>query len=246
MWRRGKRLESGLMLSWLLIAVAFLIYHFVRQLAKRNGVILPTVVPGFHFLVYVRVALSVLWGVGLATVGVFLARRLPSDLGNIRPWLAGGLVAIGLIGLWADAYPAYLDSDDLAAQRADAISNIQNTDRVAAYTWMRANTRPQDVFLAPDAIGTYVIGPAGRRVVAGDSVFVSPYVDWAARNADRDTMFSQLQANDCSAFESVAAKYELTYVAVGNKLAQGIDDAAPACLEKVLAGGSVQVYHVVQ
>jgi hypothetical protein len=164
----------------------------------------------------------------------------------MRPRIEHGLVIAALIGLLIAVWPAYLEREDFNDLPRESALYGQNADFVNTYDWLRAHARPNDVVLTSDRLATYVIGPAGRKIVAGDSFFANPYVDWKARATDRDAMFGQLMAGDCAAFLPVAAKYPVSYVSAGGSLAKGIDAAAPPCVEKVLAGSSVQVYRVVR
>jgi hypothetical protein len=266
---RNRRAERSLVALWLIITLAFLVYHYVRQLAKRDGVILPTIIPGFHFLMYFRVAQSILLGAGVMALGALAVHPgsvIPSRARNLLrrwpqsgPWQrfltsfgmtptqsgwARGLSLTILAGMLITAYPAYLNSDDLTGQRIDAEQVSRDTDRIAAYQWVRANTQPQDVFLAGDGVGTFVISPAGRKLIAGDSVFVSPYVDWAARNADREALWAALEARGEAAFRLLMVKYRAGYVAVsGNRLSRLAADVPPF-VERVFASETVQLYRL--
>ena len=239
--RQRRGVARPVLAGWLIITLAFLVYHYVRQQAKREGVILPTVVPGFHFLMYFRVAQSIWLGAGVMALGACAAKfaaaawRAPLARG-----LSLGVMAVALLGV----YPAYLNSDDLVNQRIDAEQVNQNADQIAAYEWVRAHTRSADVFLAGDAVGTFVVGPAGRKVIAGDSVFVSPYIDWAARNADREALWAALEAHDEAAFRAGMQAYAAAYVAVtGNRLTRLAADVPPF-VERVFVSETVQVYRL--
>jgi hypothetical protein len=246
---RNRRAATPLITFWLIIALAFLIYHYVRQLARRDGVILPTIVPGFHFLLYFRVAQSMLLGGGVMALGAlaanFAAKVVPCVRGK-QSGLARGLSLAILAGMLITAYPAYLNSDDLVGQRIDAEQVGQNTDRITAYQWVRANTQRHDVFLAGDSVGTFVISPAGRKLIAGDSVFVSPYVDWAAHNADREALWAALEAQDEVAFRLLMAKYQSVYVAVSGDRLRRLAADMPPFVERVFASETVQMYRLRQ
>lgn len=242
--QRAKPIGSIVLIGWLLITISLLIYHYVRQLAKRDGVILPTVIPGFHFLMYFRVALSVLLGAGLATLAGLIARMLARPRASITAGLAYALSIACAAALVVTAYPTYQASDDLIGQRAEALNAAQNVDRIAAYEWVRATVAPQTVFLASDPIGTYVIGPAGRKLIAADSVFASPYVDWASRNADREALWAALDAHAATAFRAGMSQYQAEYVVVtGNRLARLAADP-PLFIKRVFDNATLAVYQV--
>jgi hypothetical protein len=237
---------------WLFGTLGLLAYSYLRQYLKRQGVEIPGFVPSHHFLVYLRAIESILFGAGVialcGVIAALIARMLKtrSESAMTRLRVEHGLVTAALIGLLIAVWPAYLEREDFNNLPRGSELYGQNADFVNTYNWLRANARPIDVVLTSDRLATYVVGPAGRKIVAGDSFYANPYVDWKARATDRDAMFGQLMAGDCTAFLPVAAEYLVAYVAAGGNLAKGIDAAAPACVEKVLAGDSVQVYRVVR
>ena len=247
--RHGSRRIIAL---WLFGTLGLLAYSYLRQYLKRQGTEIPGFVPGHHFLLYLRAVESILFGAGvIALCGVIAALimrllKTRSETAPTRLRIEHGLVMMALIGLLIAAWPAYLEREDFNDLPRGSELFGQNADLVNTYNWLRANARPIDVVLTSDRLATYVVGPAGRKIVAGDSFFANPYVDWKSRATDRDAMFGQLMSGDCAAFLPVAAKYPVAYVAAGGNLAKGIDAAAPPCVEKVLAGDSVQVYRVVR
>ena len=247
--RPGSKHIIGL---WLFGALGLLAYSYLRQYLKQQGVEIPGFVPAHHFLLYLRAVESILFGAGVIALCSAIAGLLMRVLRDrsaaavTRSRIEHGLVIVALMGLLIAVWPAYLARDDFNDMPRGSELYGQNADLVSMYDWLRAKTRPSDVVLTSDRLATYVVGPAGRKIVAGDSFFANPYVDWKTRATDRDAMFGQLMAGDCTAFLPIATKYPVAYVAAGGNLAKDIDTAAPACVEKVLAGDSVQVYQVVR
>jgi hypothetical protein len=237
---------------WLFGAIGLLAYSYLRQFLKRQSVEIPGFVPSYHFLIYLTAVESILFGAGVIALCRLIAGlimrllKARSEAAFTRPRIEYGLVLAALIGLLIAVWPAYLEREDFNDLPRGSVLYGQNADFVNTYNWLRDHARPIDVVLTSDRLATYVVGPAGRKIVAGDSFYANPYVDWKARAADRDTMFGQLTAGDCAAFLSIAAKYPVFYVTAGGNLAKAIDAAAPACVEKVLAGSSVQLYRVVK
>jgi hypothetical protein len=252
-FRRARRPGSRLIIAlWLLGAIGVLAYSYLRQYLKRQGIEIPGFVPSYHFLVYLRAVESLLFGAGVVALCGMAASlivrmfKVRSEATTTRLRVEHGLVMVVLIGLFIAVWPAYLERRDFNDLPRGSVLYEQNADFVNTYNWLRANARPNDVVLASDRLATYVIGPAGRKIVAGDSFYANPYVDWKTRADDRDAMFGQLMAGDCATFLPIAAKYPVAYVAAGGNLAKDIDATAPTCVEKVLAGSSVQVYRVVR
>jgi hypothetical protein len=81
-----------------------------------------------------------------------------------------------------------------------------------AYAWIRSHTSPEDVFLCTDDQSLYVVSPAGRKVVATNRYFSSPYVDWVSRDKDRAEMYARLRQGDAVGFRSLAGRYDVGYI----------------------------------
>ncbi len=250
-----KRREAGSVLLWLSITIIALVYSYIRQLLKRNNIVWPNVVPAFHFLFYFRIAQSILFGCGLFAIvhaAVDLLNRFVLSKRSVSWQFIGGriiepaILIVVLTLMFVPIYPDYLNSDDLVGQRLDAQKAAEAIDTVAAYQWLRDFTQPGDVMLAKDTLGTYVVAPAGRKLVAADSYFTNPYVDWQARNADRDAMFTALRTNDSSSFTALADKYQATYVVAAGALVQSIDAAGAQLVHKEFSSGAISIYRIVR
>jgi hypothetical protein len=137
-----------------------------------------------------------------------------------------------------------LEREDFNGLPQESIVFGQNADLVNVYAWLRAKAKPTDVVLTSDRLATYVVGPAGRKIVAGDSFFANPYVDWKTRATDRDAMFGQLMSGDGAGFWPLAQKYGLTYVIAGGNLAKGVEAGAVPGVSKVYGGESLMVFRV--
>lgn len=210
------RRDSGMQVhvAWLISVCGFLGFHEVRLLAAKAGLVIPAVIPPFHFLLYLLALVSV--GVGLATneaarvIAHWARPRVPDAVGGRL--LSVPSVTVGLtLAASALAFPAYLDRPDRKAFRQDALALVA-TLPTEAYAWTRANTRSDAVFLCDDYAALYVVAPAGRKVVATNRYFSSPYVDWRARDDDRRRMFEALGRGDRDAFAALARRYDVRYV----------------------------------
>ena len=83
------------------------------------------------------------------------------------------------------------DPEDRALRRLGSVHPELVLDR-AAYEWILANTRPDDLFvteLPPNPAdmgpGAATVSAAGRRLVAPPEMHSNPYVAWQPRNARR-------------------------------------------------------------
>lgn len=216
-FRAVRRRDQGteVVLAFLAAVVLFLAAHVARLLVERAGVRLPSIVPEYHFFFYFMAVVSIGAGIALRDLGSAFAawmRKPGADPSRLEA--VGGLVACGLtILLVAGSYSRYQQRVDFTDLRADIVAaNSRYPSDVVE--WIRTNSTPEDVFLSTDDASLYIVSPAGRKVVATNRYFSNPYVDWAARDADRRTMFDRLAQFDLSEFWALAHKYGVGFVVV--------------------------------
>ena len=110
------------------------------------------------------------------------------------------------------------------------------------YEWLRRETSPADVVLAPLNTGQYVVGAAGRKVVAVDKLFSNPYVDWGERARDRDEMDRLFTRGEWTPFLNLAARHRVRYVVRRGELQSGM--MPPPFLSVAWKQGEWIVYRV--
>lgn len=245
--QREHNIERAILLWWLLITLLLLGYSYLWQIAERNGVTLPSIVPGFHFVFYLHAGLAVLFGIGLLRLCRFAAdlltrQRLAWSTQAERLTPIG--VCLTLAAIFVISLPAYLTREDLTTLRASALDTGAQRDKIAAYDWVRQNTTPDAVFLSSDHLVTFVVGPAGRKVVAANQFFSNPYVDWAARNADRDAMYAALESGSRERYSELAQKYGVAWIIASGSRVPALDVGAAAVLNKVFSDGRVSIYQL--
>jgi hypothetical protein len=81
------------------------------------------------------------------------------------------------------------------------------------YQWIVTSTNRFDVFIAPHNLGLSVIATAGRKVVALDSLFSNPFVNWEQRAHDQDEMIQSLERGAWTGFSTLAGHYRVRYIA---------------------------------
>jgi hypothetical protein len=203
--------------SWIVSVALLLGVHYGRQILGKLGLSTPSVVPAYHFLFYLQALASVGFGIAVTMLAEFvarLARRWPLGRpGNsdLERRLAHGFV-VAMTGLAILlVYPSYL-------RRADLVEYPEYGQQLRPYlpselfNWIRQNTRNDDVFLCTNEMSLYMVPAAGRKVVATDPYFSSPYLDWKARDRDRNEMFESLERGQLEAFDRLAARYEVKFV----------------------------------
>ena len=254
-WRRRKQAAGRIMIVWLLCCLGFIAYHWLTILAGKAGIRLHSIVPSFHFLFYLYAWLAVGFGGAVAFAGRWMAGRIRTasltrrPLIHLEPVLVRCITAIFVAAYW----PAYTAGGRKVREEALRLRSLVAVD---AWEWIQHNTLPSHVFLSTDHMSLFVVNPAGRKVVATDRYFSSPYVDWDVRDRDRTAMFEFLEAHDRPGFEAVALRYGVQFViwsddtsvlsrgSLGMRVRPGVsgNDIAAAGLEKVFQGKGVAIF----
>jgi hypothetical protein len=230
-WRRKKgSFEARVLFVWAGACLFLLLTSWLG---------LPRALPGHHFVFYLKALESVFFGVGVAAACGFVADRLA---GRFRVRLpTDALVAGVVLALVVLQYPSYRERPDFTVSRLKAERFVKRSDRLAAYDWIAENTPPESVFLCKDDLSLYVVGPAGRKVVAVDRFFSNPYLDWDYRNRRRNRMLHCLAEGDEPCFREIASQHEVAYVLVDSRES---DFENVAFLEKLFERGRVQIYGI--
>ena len=245
--RSFRPVSRRLLLGWIAVTGVFLVYSFLRLGAKLGGVILPNIVPSFHFFFYLKAATAVLFGVGVTWLGrmaaIAIARRRGSEAtGSMRPLLVSALVCAVLLAFQARTYAA---RDNFQAARRGAITTA-GSDQIHVLEWLLSHHGPSDVALASDDDATFVCAPSGVRAVMAWPVWSNPYIDLQPRAQARDAMFNALDGDDSAAFRELAQRYGVTFVITESPRSARYDAKTPSDLELVLSAGSRRVYRVRQ
>ena len=230
--REPRRREAALLSSWAIAAAALLALALLRE-ATGLG---PRLVPRHHFLFYWRAAESALLGYGAATLlGALAWRRVPDRL---RP--AASLAAVAAV--IALVLPSYRERDAFLASRRDAERDDSRANRQEARDWIRAHSKPDDVFLAADDLALMVVGPAGRKTLALDATFSNPYVDWRSRHDQREALVEALRERRVSAFLDGARAHGIAFV-IHKRSDRWGPDGIPA-LAQEFANARIGIYRV--
>jgi hypothetical protein len=214
--RRARTTPQGeVLLAWTAAILLFLGLSDLRLLAERAGLTIPTVVPSFHFFLHFMALVSVGFGLALRYVARWPESRSASAPGRKAVWSIPAPLAMCVLAATAVVWslPAYFRRADVSLLSAWGAGYAASIPR-GAYTWIRRETRPGDVFLTTDDLAIYLVGPAGRKVVATNKYYSHPYVDWERRDTDRDRLFELVRRADASGFDTLAAAYGVTYVLV--------------------------------
>jgi hypothetical protein len=246
--RKSHHAARLLVLSWMASAGVFLTYSFVRLGAKLAGIVLPTIVPSFHFFFYLKAAIAVLFGVGLTAIGrmavAWIAKRrgVPASprVAVAAGRAAAACVCLALLVVQAKTYAARPDFDEA---RRESLA-VTGSDQVRAFAWIREHLGPTDVVLTGDRDAATIVAPSGAKVVCIFTGFSNPYVDFEARRDARDRMFAALERGDRATFHELAARYHVTYVLTRARRSTDFDSHPPADLQLAFTVGDVRIYRV--
>jgi hypothetical protein len=218
LWRSRHTLPSRLALTWAVVSLACLVISYVAQTALAQRLGFHGVVPGHHFLYYLRAFIAVAFAQGIVCLASW--RRV----GGRRVAMPIAVAIVIAAAVWH--YPAYTNHFDFVGERIIAQRMFADKVLLRMYGWFREHTSPDDVVLASPNLAQSVIGTAGRHVVVVDKLFSNPYVDWAARDRDRKEMDRLLAAHEWTGFLDLAARYRVRYVARPEELS-GLEERTP-------------------
>jgi hypothetical protein len=233
--RDPRRREASLLATWALAAAVFFGLSLLRE-ATGFG---PRLVPRHHFLFYWRAAESALLGYGGGVAAFALGRRLGGSLGRLAP----AALVLAVAAAVAVAFPSYRQREVFTTERRDAERDDSRLNRQEAGEWIRAHSAPDDVFLAADDLALMIVGPAGRKVVALDAYFSSPYVDWQARHEARDALVTELREQRFSELVAQAKALGVGFVIRKRSDRWGPDDAP--VLHREFTNARIGIYRLV-
>lgn len=219
-WRHFgiSNMQRRFVLVWLAVATSFFLYGIVAIfLRPRLGISLPKIVPTFHFGIYFKAVESVLFGIGLVLILNFFADRIRKvyavNVNNTR--VLGIFLALAVLIVLR--LPDYRHRYDLSHYVVESQKFAAEKSLQQLYNALLYNLNPDEVVLADNRVGMQSVIAAGRKIVAIDPVYSNPYVDYNSRAFDRDAMFVALQQHQNTLFLELASKYDVGYVAAGNK-----------------------------
>lgn len=243
-WRRPGLALLGL---WLLGAGAFLGYSYLWQHWTAAGREAPVLVPGHHFLLYLKALEKLLAGLALAGAAALLGRGLAALLR--RPALRSRLelgVLLALLGLTATlSYPIFRSREAFTTERLKAKILRPSDARMDLFRWILAETEPTDVFLADDHDSLHLISPAGRKVVAMLPTFSNPFAPWKERHELRHQLFSMLSLRRKEPFFALARQVNLSYVLLEGPQAMVVYGSWMGSLERVQKAGKLNVFKLI-
>lgn len=241
--RRSHKTARLLVMSWVATCALFLAYSFVRLGAQQvAGITLPSIVPSFHFLFYLKAATAVLFGVGLRVISKW-AWKLWRRERAFRAAAGTPIAAAICVLLLIPAVLKYPSRSDFTVELEEALK-VPGSPELQAFEILRPRVGPRDVVLAEDRDGATVVTPTGAKVVAIYDGFSNPYVDLAPRVAARDRMVASLASGDVATFRTLASQYGVTWVLLRPPAVFTDSPAWQGTIEFTATAGPLTIYRV--
>ncbi|MBI4302233.1 MAG: hypothetical protein HY664_06475 [Chloroflexi bacterium] len=249
---RSKKREIRLLNFWLAGCVILLAYGYIVEFLEPRGIKLPYVLPPHHFFFYLKALEAMAFGYGLAFVarqGVGILRRVAeriksepfSRLANTNKGNRQVVLGLAVLALLF-SYPSYAGKGDFTGARLQALEASQRVNEVEAAKWIQKHTKDSDVFAGHDHLIQFVVGVAGRKAMAANPLYANPYVDVAARRADRDVLFAALVSDKQDDLQCLVTKYNIKYVILWAEESLAMGEMAQTILDEAFSEGNIIIY----
>jgi hypothetical protein len=215
---------ARLLVAWLASAMLMFAYGWVQQALH-----LVSIVPQYHFFLYITGASMVCIGVGMAAAIEFVA----AAAGKLFPWrhspaaitviLASASVAL----FTALSYPRFLQRADFNEYRREAQSINRDLDRSGVVWRIQQHTSPADVILATAEDSLWRVAPSGRYVVGVRPEFSNPFVPFDPREAAQNQMLAAFLARDRRTLNELARTYAVTHVLLNPEATRDLESSGP-------------------
>jgi hypothetical protein len=194
---------------WSVVCLGLLSYEFVWQWYRAQGVTLPTMLPGFHFLRLLDAAESVWFGIGAAALVTVGVSRVARPVWQVTAAVV--LVVITCAGAAWLAWPGYRQRHDFVAMRTSSQQMYRDEALLGLRDWLRTSTPRHAVVLADAGISFAVVAPAGRRVIEVPAFFSNTFVDWGERHDAANAMWAALTSSNCAGLDEIASRFDVDY-----------------------------------
>jgi hypothetical protein len=241
MARKRGLLASRLVLSWLALSGAFVLYALFSQWAAGRGLHLLNVVAPHHFWLYLKAAGALGFGCGVAALLRRIAER--GGFSSAEPRLTG-LLTLATLLLSAVALPTLAAREEFTRSRREALTESAKAWRDSLRDVLRARAAPREVVLADPDDALLYVGPTGRKTVAVLANFANPYVEATAREDATRAMFEALAREDGPAFLLWARRYDVSWVLHRKAGRFGLDRHALPFLVREWRDGPFILYRV--
>jgi hypothetical protein len=227
------------LMAWTAWSAIGLVASTYRASSHVGAGLVPNIVPSYHWLLYLSAALCIWFGIAAAALADWLAARL-------RRAESGG--AIAAVVAVAVSVPSWRHRHDLQSDGAGARAMAVSFENFRVSSWIRDHTLSTDTvaYAGPDPLGLIIVGIAGRHSLVTNELFSNPFVDWATRDAARNSIISSLERCDVGTLRESISPYGRVPFLVYLRAA-GSDPAptfCPEAAEVALETSRVVVYQL--
>lgn len=214
-------IKKAVLLWWLIGCVILFAYtSFVPVARIKWNILLPGVVPAFHFFFYLKALQSVLFGLGLFYVIEWLIKKIITaknkkyelKIENLPAYMLQLVLVLTLI-----YYPSYSNRKDFYTPRQYGLNKSKLTNEIEIYNWLLTDTHIDDVIVCDEDASSFPVLASGRKMVAVISTMSNPYINYKTRNEDRNIILSSLENNRMNDATDKLIKYRVNYILLKNK-----------------------------
>jgi len=197
-----------LILYWSICAFFIFLYVYsIVILRTKYNIILPGFVPSCDAFFCVKSAESVLFGIGFIQVITWLYNKwLQRSKINLAIVFYAALCLLIIFRL-----PGYLHRKEFVLLKTATLEK-QKTFDLEAYAWIKSNTDINDVIFSSMDYAIFPVMASGRKMVAANTYYSSPYISYIDRKKDADSILSGLQST--TSITSLLETYKVKYVLV--------------------------------
>lgn len=213
-------LNRKIILYFFLICIGMYMHSSaVAFIAAKYNIHLFGTVPMHHYFYYLKTVQAIMFGFGLYFIffeGLpWVVKKVNlTFLKNILSYknsFIAGLIIIVLIN-----YPSYSNRKDFHEIDSMVVNMNKDPWRFEAYSWIKANSDINDVFLCARDLTDVPVLAAGRKMVAVSLTFSNAYLDYNKRHADRDFLLQSLRSGKDSLAENLLDQYKVKFLLLRN------------------------------
>jgi hypothetical protein len=166
-----------------------------RATHRPGAALVPNLVPSYHWLLYLSLALCVWFGLAVVAVADWAAQRMHRADASASVAAVAALIAVAV------SVPSWRVRQDLRGDGQAARQMAQSFEDFRTSTWIAENTTSKEtiVYAGSDPAGLIVVGLSGRHSLVVNELFSNPFVDWKQREVARAAIVDAVERCDVAA-----------------------------------------------
>ena len=241
--RHRHRFEVRVVACWAFVVCALLIQHYLWQVLRVRGIVLAGLVPGHHAGIHLAAVRTLLFGVGVVSLGILFGTGMARiwrkifdrEFGRLAFHRATVSIAVIVCGVGLFLQNPYSERIDFKPPGGTAYYDLYER-YLLMYVWIRDNTPPESAFLCPaENLGIQVVMPAARKLVNPMLLYSNPYVDRGKLTLKQDAILKAMEEGNREALCKEAERFPALFLLVE----ETADKQQPFTTERHRAGGTV-------